>query len=369
MKYNINGKFKIMQLADIQEIPNVSVDTVKLIDRALEEEKPDLVVLTGDQIKGYGMSYGKKSGNKKQEVFDVLSKILEPVTKRKIPYAVTFGNHDRQVGISNKEQFCDIYKKIGNCIGEQAEGIDGGGTYNIPIYSSDGTRVVNNIYLFDSGTDAKGGGYEPFDTKIIEWYKSTRDRLKAENGDYVPSLVFQHIPMDEYYNVLKRVPKYTKHAIRAYRKHKGEYYVLGDACLGGGNLLEPPSVPNENTGEFDAISECGDVKAVFVGHDHKNSFVGRYKNVDLGFTQSCGFNCYGNRTERGVRVIELDENRPSRYRTYTRTYRELVGKKLSRPVFDYISYLAPETVDAAIPLIVRTLGVIAAAAFLIAIFK
>ena len=46
MKYNINGKFKIMQLADIQEIPNVSVDTVKLIDRALEEEKPDLVVLT-----------------------------------------------------------------------------------------------------------------------------------------------------------------------------------------------------------------------------------------------------------------------------------------------------------------------------------
>ena len=149
MKYNINGKFKIMQLADIQEIPNVSADTVKLIDRALEEEKPDLVVLTGDQIKGYGMSYGKKSGNKKQEVFDVLSKILEPVTKREIPYAVTFGNHDRQVGISNKEQFCDIYKKIGNCIGEQAEGIDGGGTYNIPIYSSDGTRVVNNIYLFD----------------------------------------------------------------------------------------------------------------------------------------------------------------------------------------------------------------------------
>lgn len=147
--------------------------------------------------------------------------------------------------------------------------------------------------------------------------------------------------MDEYYNVLKRVPKYTKHAIRAYRKHKGEYYVLGDACLDGGNLLEPPSVPNENTGEFDAISECGDVKAVFVGHDHKNSFVGRYKNVDLGFTQSCGFNCYGNRTERGVRVIELDENRPSRYRTYTRTYRELVGKNSVVPCLIIFLILRP----------------------------
>ena len=105
MKYNINGKFKIMQLADIQEIPNVSVDTVKLIDRALEEENPDLVVLTGDQIKGYGMSYGKKSGNKKQEVFDVLSKILEPVTKRGIPYAVTFGNHDNVAATSETSIF------------------------------------------------------------------------------------------------------------------------------------------------------------------------------------------------------------------------------------------------------------------------
>lgn len=354
-----------MQITDIQEIPSVSLDTIALIDRAVEVEKPDLVVLTGDQIKGYGMSYGKKGISAEQEVFAVLSKLLEPITKRGIPYAVTFGNHDRQVGLSNKKQFDEIYKKIGKCIGEQADGIDGGGTCNIPIYSSDGTRVVNNIYLFDSGTDAKGGGYEPFDVKIIDWYKKTRDRLKEGNGDYVPSIVFQHIPMDEYYKVLKKVPKFTKHAIRAFRSHSGEYYILGDTCLDGGNLLEPPSVPNENTGEFDALSECGDVKAVFVGHDHKNSFVGRYKNIDLGFTQSCGFNCYGNRTERGVRVIELDENRPSRYRTYTRTYRELVGKKLSRPVFDYISYLAPETVDAAKVLAVRILAVLAIAAAVI----
>ncbi len=96
MKYNINGKFKIMQITDIQEIPRISPDTIALIDRAVEEEKPDLVVLTGDQIKGYGMSYGKKGVSAKQEVFDVVSKLLEPITKRGIPYAVTFGNHDRQ---------------------------------------------------------------------------------------------------------------------------------------------------------------------------------------------------------------------------------------------------------------------------------
>lgn len=64
-----------------------------------------------------------------------------------------------------------------------------------------------NLYLFDTGTDAKGGGYEAFDPAIIDWYRKTRDALKAKTGHYVPSLVFQHIPMPEYYHVLRRVKK------------------------------------------------------------------------------------------------------------------------------------------------------------------
>ena len=57
MHFNSDGKFKIMQITDIQEIPKVSPDTLKLINAALESEKPDLAVFTGDQIKGYGVSY------------------------------------------------------------------------------------------------------------------------------------------------------------------------------------------------------------------------------------------------------------------------------------------------------------------------
>ena len=100
--------------------------------------------------------------------------------------------------------------------------------------------------------------------------------------------------------------------------------------------------------------------AMFVGHDHKNSFVGTYKGVDLGFTQSSGFNVYGNRTKRGVRMIVLDENKPDEYETYTRTYDELVGKKVTKPLFDYFSSKAPETVDAAIPMIEKALAIIVA---------
>ncbi len=362
MRFTKNRKFKIMQITDIQEIPAVSPDTSALLEAAVGAEKPDLVIYTGDQIKGYGVTYKGKGKELENAVAETIYKLLEPVTKRNIPFAVTFGNHDRQVGISNKEQFENIYKALPNCVGEQpAELSDDGGTCCIPIKASDGSnRDVFNLYLFDSGTDAKGGGYEPFDVRIIDWYKKTREKLKAENGAYVPSIVFQHIPLCEYYNVLKQVKKTTKGAIRAFRTHKNEYYVLGDTCRKGDMLLEPPSIPNENTGEFDAISEKGDVMAVFVGHDHKNSFVGRYKNVDLGFTQSSGFNVYGNRTKRGVRIIELDENKPGEYETYTRTFDELVGTKVQKPVYDYLSSKAPETVDAAIPMIEKALAIVAA---------
>ena len=38
---------------------------------------------------------------------------------------------------------------------------------------------------------------------------------------------------------------------------------------------------------------------------------------------------------------------------------------MSRPVFDYLSSKAPTTVDAAIPMIVKTIGIIAAIIILI----
>ena len=348
MQFKSDGTLKIMQITDMQEIPAISPDTLALLDAAVEAEHPDLVIYTGDQIKGYGVTYkGKTKKELEAAVAKTITALLEPVTRRHIPFAVTFGNHDRQVGISNADQFNDIYKSLPGCIGEQAEGIPGGGTYAVPLTASDGSgRTVMNLYLFDTGTDAKGGGYEAFDPAIIDWYRKTRDALKAETGHYVPSLVFQHIPMPEYYHVLRRVKKSEKGAIQAFRTHKNEFYKLGDTCRPGDMLEEPPSIPDINNGEFDALHEKGDILGVFVGHDHKNSFVGRYKDMDLGFTQSAGFNVYGNRTNE-----------------------ELVGTKVHRPVFDYLSSKAPATMDAAIPMIVKTvvgLAVIVALIILLA---
>ena len=112
LRFQKDGTFKIMQITDMQEIPAISKDTIALMERAALEEQPDLVVYTGDQIKGYGVTYKGKGEELEREVAQTIGKLLEPVTKRGIPFAVTFGNHDCQVGISNQDQFWFEIKQL-----------------------------------------------------------------------------------------------------------------------------------------------------------------------------------------------------------------------------------------------------------------
>lgn len=106
---------------------------------------------------------------------------------------------------------------------------------------------------------------------------------------------------------------------------------------------------------------------VYVGHDHKNSYVGKVGNIDVGFTQSAGFNVYGNGKQRGVRCFVLDENDPRKYKTYTKKYEQLCDGKLNTPIKDAIWRVVPTTVDMAKPMIAKALAAIAAAVALIVI--
>ena len=101
MQFKSDGTLKIMQITDMQEIPAISPDTLALLNAAVEAERPDLVIYTGDQIKGYGVTYkGKTKKELEAAVAKTITALLEPVTRRHISFAVTFGNHDRQVGIN-----------------------------------------------------------------------------------------------------------------------------------------------------------------------------------------------------------------------------------------------------------------------------
>ena len=57
LRFREDGSFRVLQMADIQDGPNVLPDTIRLIREAIRKADPDLVVFTGDQIRGYDPAY------------------------------------------------------------------------------------------------------------------------------------------------------------------------------------------------------------------------------------------------------------------------------------------------------------------------
>ncbi len=322
-----NETFKIMQIADTQEGVKISPDTLDLINAALDRENPDLVVYSGDQI--WGKS--KFRGNK-EKVKGSLDALTKPVRERKIPFTVCFGNHDRQVGLSNEEQF-EIYKGFDYFVGENTDGIDGCANHVIEIRDGDELKFL--LYLIDSHTSLDIG-YDCVHENQIEWYRNTRDKYEAEYGRVIPSVVIQHIPLCEIFELLTEVKKGTKKAVRGFRTHANRFYILNpDRVNASGFMKESPADPQENSGEFDAFKEKGDVIGVYFGHDHNNSFNGKVDGIDLGYTQGAGFHVYGPGKDRGVRIIELKKD--GTLDTYDLRFRNLVGEKVKEP-FKYAMF-------------------------------
>lgn len=332
-----NGKFKIMQIADIQEDIPLNPDTVKLIDLAVEREQPDLVILTGDQIQGYSACY-LKDAEKKAEL--CIDSFLEPIVRRNIPFCFTFGNHDDDCRIEKSRQV-EMYEKYESCVlGESSDRLDEG-TFSLKIKDSKKEKHIFALYLLDTGKMQKDGTYAPMTKERIQWL----GEQKKKNG-YLPAMVFQHIPFPEFYKVLKKCSPFKKGAVEAFRSRKNTYFTLPDEGREDKEFIgETPGTPEINSGEFEEIKKDGDIFAVWVGHDHVNSYKRSYQGIDLGYCQGAGFNTYGPGKKRGVRVFVLDEENIRDYETYTVTMGELCNFKPSKPVREFVFTHMPSSLD------------------------
>lgn len=358
LKFN-NGKFRIMQIADTQDTNKTSPATVEFIRYSLKIVKPDFVVFTGDQIKGYGVNLAV--GDRKNNVRNAINNLLKPVDEAGVPFTFVFGNHDdTSFSISKKEQF-EVYKAHKNCLAYNADDkIDGYCNHNLTVLGENGKAKLN-IYLIDSLSMSAGGTCAHVSGSQLYWYKKTRERLKEENGGYVPSIVFQHIPVPEIYELLAEVPKGTKGSAKGYRQYSGKYFglnpkttVIDERSFVG----ETPSIPAENGGEFDVLNEKGDVFAAFFGHDHNNSFVGEYKGMKMGYCQGCGFNIYGPGKNRGVRIFDFNEESPADFETYTLTVKDIENFDVGNPL-KYAAYTyAPSSFDSVKPYIKGGIAVV-----------
>lgn len=340
-----NGSFKIMQIADVQERAVPNPDTIKLITLALEKEKPDLVVFTGDQVMGYSISYKKDT---EKRVKNCIRAFLEPLVKMGIPFTVTFGNHDDDCNFSKEKQM-EFYSSFPGFVYSEPRCNCDPGTFFLQIEASDSKEKVMNLCLIDTNKKGKDGSYDGVKPEQIQWYRDTREALKTIDGKYLPTMVFQHIPVPEYYDIIQKVPPFFPGSVEAYKNRKNTFYTLySDSKAHGGFMYESPAVPQVNVGEFEALCEKGDVFALYVGHDHSNSFYRSYRGIDLGYTQGAGFNTYGPGTKRGVRVFTFDEKDIRKYQTHTVTMRELCTYKASKPLQEFCMRNSPTCIEEAL---------------------
>ena len=321
LQFNKNGKFTILNISDIQDGYPLNALTKDYIIATVEKVKPDLVVLTGDNVSGFDIPEEKDAENAIKEFMDIFE-------ERKIKVAAVFGNHDNEETKSTKAHQLSVYETYDCYIGEKGFCIkDRVGTYNLPVMKSDGSGYGFNLWLTDSGTyntENDYGGYASVYKEQIEWYKKTAEKLKEDNGGKaVPSINFQHIIVPEIYDALKEVKFYRFGCIIRKKNplnDKTRFYVLPDGAKG--KLSEYPCPPYYNNGQFDAMLEMGDVLATVSGHDHKNDFEVDYKGIKIINTPTIGFFPY-NDSNIGSRVFVIDENEPENFETYCLTYSDV----------------------------------------------
>ncbi|KAH8979165.1 Metallo-dependent phosphatase [Lactarius hatsudake] len=155
LHFSHDGRFKIMQIADLHfsvaagpcRDPTSPCDggayayTESLLERALDAERPDLVVFTGDQLNGQGTSWDPTS---------VVAKFAAPVISRRIPWAAVFGNHD-------DEDARDSGSRRDNLVQAGPEDIHGVGNYVLKVLSADASKThLLTMYFLDSGAYAAG---------------------------------------------------------------------------------------------------------------------------------------------------------------------------------------------------------------------
>lgn len=314
LQYGADGKFRIMQISDIQDWFIMRSITKKVLKKALDTYPVDLIVLTGDNISSSSLT--KLSA---RVAIDQFMSIIEDYG---IPVAMTFGNHDDENTLADKAYQVSVYEKYDcfvGCAGEDL-GDTNLATYFVPIYSSTNkNKMVSNIWMIDSGTyntETESGGYAATTKAQIEWYKTKSAELEEAYGRKIPSLMFQHIIVPEIWDALEECEAGTPGSYG----HNGKSYKLPEGTVG--ELNETPCPPNYNNGQFDAVLERGDVMAMFFGHDHTNSFELTYKGVGLYNTAGIGFNSYNGWNE-GVRIITLDENDPWSFETESVGYFDL----------------------------------------------
>lgn len=276
LRFRENGEFKIVQFTDVHfKYGNPASDVaLKRINEVLDAERPDLVVFTGDVIYAAPAEEGMRT-------------VLACAAAHKVPFVVTFGNHDDEQGLSRTALY-DIIRSIPYNIQPDRDGANLPDCL-LPLKSHDGQRDAALLYCLDSHSYSQVQGVKGYDwlkNGQVEWYRAQSADYTARNGGKpLPAVAFFHIPLPEYNQA-----------------------AADENAILRGTRMERACAPALNSGMFTAMKEMGDVMATFVGHDHDNDYAVMWHGILLAYGRYTGGNTVYNHLPNGARVIVLKED-------------------------------------------------------------
>ena len=307
-----NGQFRILFFSDIHESFRYDPRTLAAMEAMIAQHRPDLVLWGGDNI---------INCNTAEEFSQTLSVFASPMEQHDIPWAHVFGNHDEELNPLSKAQQLALYQTYPHCLTTTVPGLHGESNFVLPVLSSDKKRIAFNIWGLDSNQYIRELGqqigypnleqdarlpnplvrnceYDILRFEQLMWYYTTSQKMEQENGSPIPAVMLLHICPEEFAAITKN-PKET--------------------CMSGEHN-EPICPGPINSGLFAAALQRGDVKGIFCGHDHINTYEGTFCGIRLSFLSSIGFSAYGlggsdeeNHRLRGARLITVSEEDPAAF--------------------------------------------------------
>lgn len=256
-----HDNYHVVQIADLHWSNETDLPTAEKYFKGMVEEikshygSIDLFEFTGDQF----MLATRLTVDKFRSMMKEIG----------IPYAMVFGNHDRECTYSLAWLTSQL-KNDPLCIYKEIENDDLYGHSNFIINLNEGETTKWQLYNLDSGASYLKS---PLDTKL------TYDYLRDDQFDFVSREHISGVPGIAYYHIAQ------KGFAEAYKQKDN---------------LHNKFFKLEEFGESNAISdlkalECAkenEIKGIFVGHAHSVDWTVDYEGVTLGFGVKTGKELY-----------------------------------------------------------------------------
>lgn len=305
--FTTDDDFKVVQLTDVHIgagflSSKKDLMAINAVEAMIREEKPDLVIVTGDVA--YPVPFQAGTFNNKTSA-QLFAQLMEQMG---VYYCVAFGNHDTEsYSYYSRNSIAKLYEdreKYPHSLFQAGpEDVDGVGNYFVKVKNSQG-KITQSFCMLDSGSYVDGDifgalwKYDCVHENQVEWYeKQIKSFTQQNNGSIPSSLMFFHIPPMEMRDA------YHEYKDNGFADTEDVKYLYGKAGEKGATIY----TSEYNYGLFDKVKELGSTKAIFMGHDHLNNFSLMYQGVQLSYGYSIdylaysGISKYG--TQRGCNII------------------------------------------------------------------